>query len=368
MSDFLQPHEVTARTSFQTADMPELGLRDDVDGLPFRVYCLRCGDGKKLYVGVVHRSDLKERLEKHWQADATLFTTTHRCFEVCLIRPFASPAAEALLFYALLEKFGNSVLLGGWTQTLPTSTPLSRLLLNEAEHNLRQRCFKCGLAGHYAVDCKIKSMERTCWYPCKRTGCGERLYLNTRGMTPQDRSQEFVEAAVPGNNNSSQSSRITPQDRSQECLDAAVPGTSHSSNSQHQQTASAPTSALPGAARESCAKLCKRPASSSLSTSCESSFEEVWHGVRKRPRPGHQAELGSAADLLNLMHTGAALRAVNDLRPRVNGWANKWEWRKGRDWDDDISDFCNRKKGGGRGGFGISKGCATQVFEERNRP
>lgn len=87
MSDFLQPHEVTARTSFQTADMPELGLRDDVDGLPFRVYCLRCGDGKKLYVGVVHRSDLKERLEKHWQADATLFTTTHRCFEICLIRP-----------------------------------------------------------------------------------------------------------------------------------------------------------------------------------------------------------------------------------------------------------------------------------------
>lgn len=107
MSDFLQPHEVTARTSFQTADMPELGLRDDVDGLPFRVYCLRCGDGKKLYVGVVHRSDLKERLEKHWQADATLFTTTHRCFETCLIRTCASPAAEALLFYVLLENLAT---------------------------------------------------------------------------------------------------------------------------------------------------------------------------------------------------------------------------------------------------------------------
>ena len=111
--------------------------------------------------------------------------------------------------------------------------------------------------------------------------------------------------------------------------------------------------------------LGKRPASA-LSTTCESSFEEVWHGVRKRARPGRQPELGSVADLLKFMNTGAAWRAVNDLRPRLKGWADKWKWREGRDWEDDIAGFGNKKLGGGRGGFGISKSCAAQEFEQRN--
>ena len=181
------PKNIDGKTSFQKHGMPDLGLVDD-PLLRYRIYCLRC-TGDRYYVGLSSQDGLHDRLVKHWEKKACDFTTQFPPLEVVLVRPCQNRAAEAFLYYAMLEKLsGASVAskIGGWTQTSARPSPLTCLIVKEAKRSVEGKCFICGGGSHQAGDCPRKAERDTCYYQCKGKGCSKRLYLTSRGQTPDE--------------------------------------------------------------------------------------------------------------------------------------------------------------------------------------
>ena len=44
---------------------------------------------------------------------------------------------------------------------------------------------------------------KTCWYPCKAPGCGQKLYLNSRGQTPLSLKANAKALALDGDDDGS---------------------------------------------------------------------------------------------------------------------------------------------------------------------
>ena len=107
------------------------------------------------YVGISPRKSIADRIKKHFSKEgATAFTRRNRPTSIELLWPAATPAAEAFVYYALLEAFGASVVyenrLAGWTQTATEVTSLEHLLADREARMLQDRCLTCGLKGYYA--------------------------------------------------------------------------------------------------------------------------------------------------------------------------------------------------------------------------
>ena len=131
----LQPAYVTAETKHWGRSVPMLDLSGDAQ-LPFRVYVLRCaprhtGGPPTLYVGVEHRSHIARRVQSHFMQRGAHFTMAHKPVDVAVVWPVASRAAEAYVFYALMESLPlcsvESGRLGGWTQTQSDPSRLQNL-------------------------------------------------------------------------------------------------------------------------------------------------------------------------------------------------------------------------------------------------
>jgi predicted GIY-YIG superfamily endonuclease len=181
----LQPACVTGETRYWGRSVPVLDLSGDVL-LPFRVYVLRCaprhaGGPPTLYVGVEHRSHIARRVQSHLAQQAAHFTLAHKPVDVAVVWPVASRAAEAYVFYALMESLPlcavESGRLGGWTQTQSDPSRLQTFMLQREWRMLTRRCLDCGSSQHWAGagQCVPKALA----YPC--SSCGSTVRVRSNG-------------------------------------------------------------------------------------------------------------------------------------------------------------------------------------------
>ena len=110
------PAQVSTTTVFKTANMPEIGLKPDLEW-PLRIYVLEC-ENKKQYVGIVPSSKLCERLADHWAGRGADFTRVNKPQKVCFVHPAPNSAAEGYMYLSLLgnKPAGSIGQLGGWVQ------------------------------------------------------------------------------------------------------------------------------------------------------------------------------------------------------------------------------------------------------------
>lgn len=198
----LQPAYVTAETKHWGRSVPMLDLSGDAQ-LPFRVYVLRCaprhtGGPPTLYVGVEHRSHIARRVQSHFMQRGAHFTMAHKPVDVAVVWPVASRAAEAYVFYALMESLPlcsvESGRLGGWTQTQSDPSRLQTFVLQREWRMLTRRCLDCGSSQHWAGDgqCVPKALA----YPCSSCGSTMRVRSNGEMLAAQPPRQGAV--AAPG--------------------------------------------------------------------------------------------------------------------------------------------------------------------------
>ena len=125
---------VSAESEYHGPGVPQLGLAGGAEArrtAAYRVYVLRCAPPRdnapfRWYVGLAHKSQIAKRLRDQFQggARAADFVRRARAIQVELVWPAETPAAEALVFYALLARLPATAVaagrLGGWTQTQAT--------------------------------------------------------------------------------------------------------------------------------------------------------------------------------------------------------------------------------------------------------
>ena len=358
------PSEVTWRTSFASEDMPNFGLDESLDQ-PFRVYILRCGQ-KRFYVGVAHASELRERLTAQFRGQGALFTREHRATEVCAILPAVSRAVEALAYFSLLAKFDESYLIGGWVQTCAKLTPLGYLLVREARANLNSRCFTCGGSGHMADTCpKRATAEKTCFYDCPM--CSNRLYLNTRGITPNRLSAPSQALSVAGHERASQP-RLPLQEQEQgQVHQQPQQQQPEPQQQQQQQPEQQPPQAEPQQQQQpqrQQPQQQQQPQQPPRRAVC--SFEQCWGSARAKRRRRNQQEIRSLKDVVAKMGSGGSSRALPTLRERANVWARRYGWQTPRDYEVSVPEF-QARGGGGSPGVGVCKTAAASVYEELNK-
>ena len=189
--------DVSSDTALWYSGIPDLGLVRD-SSLPFRVYVLRCAPQKEgspytWYVGLVHKSKLAERLERH-RLGACHFTRVHRPLAVVLLWPVASRAAEAYVYYALVEKFPGVALqcgrLGGWTQTASKLNPLGAMMLQREKWMLEGLCLECGKGCTWGA-CKTDQAEASgARYNCDH--CGAFVRITNQGKSATEPPQVCV--------------------------------------------------------------------------------------------------------------------------------------------------------------------------------
>lgn len=363
---------------FATADMPALGMDLAALSLPYWVYVLRCGD--KFYVGIAPAFEAIERMRKHYRGEGAHFTQMYPPTEVCLLWPCPTRAAEAYVYYALVDAFPG-VLIGGWVQTSSKPSPLVCLLTKEARSNLQGMCFTCNEKSHFARDCPRRNThERTCFYECKAPGCGNLMYLTTRGQTPLSLPSGAKALAADGDgygdgggdgDGGSSRVRVNVPAPSLFLLVGGDPSISSSSSIPPQV---APTAA--GLEQPRCghaeAPSRKRIRGKQASATNDASdvpditFEDAWFAARKKLRGGNLAEVASLRDIVGLMNTRKSLAAEKHLNDRVKVWIRRYEKRVPRDCVEQVEIFRSRT-GGGSGGVGATEEFARAIWKELSK-
>ena len=103
----------------------------------------------------------------------------------------------------------------------------------------------------------------------------------------------------------------------------------------------------------------KRPASA-VSVAAALDFDAIWEHPADFRRCGN---FGSLADLLRLMGSDSAQKAVGRPGEKVGVWSRRWSWRERVHYKKNIAEFANRRCGGGPGGMGLNKQAAQQVYD-----
>ncbi len=150
------------KTCFRGPLAPVLALSDDL-GAKYRIYLLRCapqivGGPWCWYVGVVPKEKVEQRILEQFSGQGADYTAVNRPVAVELVQPATGRSAEAYLFYAMVEKLPIAAVtdgrLGGWTQTRPRPSQLSKLMLEDAKRMVNSKCMACGASDHLIKDKK----------------------------------------------------------------------------------------------------------------------------------------------------------------------------------------------------------------------
>ena len=350
-----------------TPEMPALGLASSSEG-PYCVYVLRCGE--VYYVGIDFWADASERIRAHFRGEGSDFTKHYPPTKVCMFLRVMSRAAEAYVYYALLDAKPDT-LVGGWTQTSWNPSPLVCLLTREARANLQGRCFNCDQKQHFAKDCpRGAGCQKTCWYPCKARGCGERVYITTRGQTPREMAWRAKSLAVEGDGDdtarSSGGGRGGEDGNDDRNRGDRGGGGSSSNSSAPGQAALAPTSVAVGA-QDSCKRqrvVGKQTPSGQAPSGPDVSFGSAWFAARKHDRSGGGLdELASIRDIISLMKTRKSAAAVRHVDERLSVWMRRYGRADPKDCEQGIAAF-GSKQGGGCGGAGVTMGFAMEIWDE----
>lgn len=355
---------VTAQTAFCHSSIPELGLHKNFKW-DWRVYILAC-EGGMIYCGIEQWADLVGRMVKHDRGEGAEYTKQHKPTGVLLCWPVPTRAGEAYIFaqmLALQDTHGQLDKIGGWVQTSVNPSPLQRVVFEEQRRQLRNRCFRCGLAGHYDEQCS-KPREGA---PYRCPGCKKEVIITSRGQSvlmgpaakespvltaPQQQPMEQLQQA--SSPSSLPPAQQLPTGQPQQSPSSSPPSQKLPMQQQKQEAGSS-VQAPPqqGGTR-------KRPASA-VSVRATPPFAEIWGHPTDFRRYGR---FGSLADLLRLMGSGAAQRAAGRPGEKVGVWSRRWDWREYVDYMKDVEEFGNRRLGGGPGGMGLSESAAQRVYEE----
>ena len=183
---------VSAESEYHGPGVPQLGLAGGAETrrtAAYRVYVLRCAPPRdnapfRWYVGLAHKSQIAKRLRDQFQggARAADFVRRARAIQVELVWPAETPAAEALVFYALLARLPAAAVaagrLGGWTQTQAHPSDFSALVLERDRRMLVGSCLSCGQSTHVARDCP-RPFPDACELTCGR--CAGPVYVSSLG-------------------------------------------------------------------------------------------------------------------------------------------------------------------------------------------
>lgn len=187
--------DVSAKHCWTSSGMPALGLAVDPDA-EFGIYVLRCkpGDGCTTgffyYVGFHSWAYLAKRVEVQFKGgkNQSHYCKINKPISVELVWPACSRAAEAYIFYALLEKQsigwerrGAQKLcpVGGFTQNDSVLSPLASLVYEQARRQLKSfSCYNCG-GSHTAKECKKpkRGLSLTCPH------CKTDIEMTSKGQT-----------------------------------------------------------------------------------------------------------------------------------------------------------------------------------------
>ena len=187
--DSLLPSMVFCDKSL-TDDGFVVSLTEDI-GHRFRVYVLLCRGprGEQCrYVGTVDRSELRNRMRKHWGlvAGGAHYTRMYPPLKILYLMPAPSEAAEAYVYFELLRGMGanQAWMLGGWVQTSSHPSRLDCVLAEQARRGMKELCFNCGqrrFAGEHSRLRKCPFAPRGVEYECPMQGCAGKLVVTSRG-------------------------------------------------------------------------------------------------------------------------------------------------------------------------------------------
>jgi predicted GIY-YIG superfamily endonuclease len=188
------PSNVKWDTVFADESMPPLDLSDKLEGKQWRIYIIECYPqpgklGPCWYVGICHRSEIKQRLAKHWSGTAAHYTRMNKPKEIQMIWPASNKATEAYAYYALLDTLppNSARRVGGWTQTSHNPSRLGCAVTEQGRRCMREHCFNCG-------ECRFNGSHKTkengkVMYKCPKPlrgvdyhcECGKAILVTTRG-------------------------------------------------------------------------------------------------------------------------------------------------------------------------------------------
>ena len=125
---------------------------------------------------------MRQRLLKQAEHRGAYWNKTYKADCVAYVMPVTHRAAEAYVYYVLLDTLPAKSIskIGWWTQTSTSLSPLAMLLCQEARRNVAGACFTCGSKTHFAHECK--SVPQVAHYPCKQ--CHNAIGVSARGQTP----------------------------------------------------------------------------------------------------------------------------------------------------------------------------------------
>ena len=190
MACFSRLQDVNATTRpYASALMPILGLDPSLD-FEFRVYVLECEvpagcSGPYFYVGIEHKSRIRDRLLQHFAHKGSHFTKYHKPKKVHLLWPAANTAVEGYVYLSLLSTMRQESVakLGGWTQTSTEPSPLANMMFKQQWRLMRQVCFNCGDKNHWATDCKKPLQGVTYRHTCQWCSTVNRVVITSRGQS-----------------------------------------------------------------------------------------------------------------------------------------------------------------------------------------
>jgi hypothetical protein len=194
----MQVSAVSQDSVYRDPLVAPLSLVRDVT-LPFRVYLLRL-QGQRLYVGLVHKNHVAERLRKHCEGAAAHFTSVYKPVgrPVLVLWPAGDKACEAYLYYHVLAAglAKDPAWVGGWTMSGSKPDPLHRWAALEGSRAVRGECFGCGSRGHGAAECTAARVPFV-KYCCTNCGFWSGV-LQSGASTLAEPAVEEGESAGPG--------------------------------------------------------------------------------------------------------------------------------------------------------------------------
>jgi cellular nucleic acid-binding protein len=123
------------------------------------LYVLKLQKGK-YYVGKTQ--DVMKRYKEHQDGKGSSWTSKYPPISLLESRPIISVHDENNTTKDYMKKYGVEQVRGGSYSQIKLDDNIISLLLNEINGNT-DKCFKCGLAGHFAKFCKNKEEKEEVW-------------------------------------------------------------------------------------------------------------------------------------------------------------------------------------------------------------